>query len=322
MAWPARRWFADLTGLANDSLAAVHAGIDDAGGGVLVCRNSGRRLQAGALHLPSLAELRAATPGFGGGAALPLHHVTGDAIALHCDPANAGAVFQVASQFNLLEMPGPGTTPEAGVASYHGDRTQGPACAMACGAGLLWRAYFAPLDGQRGQTAARQIDTLADLGAMLGNDGGRWWTLRNGYALGSGDGIAAVSARIAAMDDPSRDALRGALRIGVQAGTEVTLAPTGHLVTQVLASAMPVAYDRASPAAWEPLARLVLEAAYEATLRAALVHATPARPVRVFLTRLGGGAFGNDPRWIDDAIARALSVLSGAPLRVALVRHG
>ena len=146
--------------------------------------------------------------------------------------------------------------------------------------------------------------------------------MRNGYALGVGDGIAQVSGRIAALDEAGRDALRGALRLGVQADTEVTLAPGGHRVTQVLASALPVAYDRAPPAEWEPIARLVLEAAYEATLRAALLHAGGARPVRVFLTRRGGGAFGNPARWIDDAIARALRVMGGAPLRVTMVTYG
>ena len=35
---------------------------------------------------------------------LSFDHIIGDAKSLHRDPANAGAVFQVASQFNALEM--------------------------------------------------------------------------------------------------------------------------------------------------------------------------------------------------------------------------
>ncbi len=324
MGWPGPGWFRDLTGLDDDRAGAVQTGVAEAGGAVLVARATGRRMQAGSLHLPSLAALRAATPGFGlrGQRPLPIDDLRGDAIALHCDPAHAGAVFQVASQFSLLEMPGPGVSPDAGVARYWRDRTQGPARAMACGAGLLWRAYFVPLDEQRGQTAGGQIDALADLGRALGNDAGRWWRMRNGYALGAGEGIAALSARIAALDEAARDRLRGALREGVQAGTEVTLAPGGHRVTQVLASALPVACAPDPEADWEPFARLVLEAAHEATLRAALLHAGPARPVHVFLTRLGGGAFGNDPRWIGDAIDRALEAVSGAPPCAMLVTHG
>ena len=49
-------------------------------------------------------------------------------------PENAGALFQVASQLNLLEMTGPEVTPEDGVTIYQDDRTQGPACAIAAGA--------------------------------------------------------------------------------------------------------------------------------------------------------------------------------------------
>jgi hypothetical protein len=318
MAWPPRSWLRDLTGRDDDSPDAVV----DAGAGWVVARATGRRMYAGRLHLPSLGDLRQATAGAGvpGAPPLTLRTITGDTVALHTDPAHAGAVFQVASQANLLEMPGPEVTPDAGIAGYWHDRTQGPGSAMACGAGLLWRAYLVPLGEGRGQTAARQIDTLADLGAALGNAGGRWWRMQNGYALGTD--VAALSARIAGMDEAARDGLRARLRVGVQANTEVTLAPGGHRVTQVLACALPVAYDRAPAADWEPFARLVLEAAYEATLRAALVHAGPARPVRVFLTRLGGGVFGNDPRWIDAAIERALAALAGAPLDVAMVRFG
>ena len=321
-AWPGPGWFRDLTGLDDDRAEAVRAAVAEVAPGVLLSRANGRRMVAGALHLPRLAELRAATPGFGRGPALALRERVGDAVALHLDPAQAGAVFQAASQANLLEMTGPEVPPEAGIARYAFDRTQGPACAMSCGAGTLWRAYLVPLAGGAGQATGRQIDTLADLGRALGNTGGRYWTMRNGYALSSGEGAGAASRRIAAMDEGARDALRACLRVGVQAGTEVTLATAGHRVTQVYAAAMPVAYDRAPARDWGPLARLVLEAAYEATLRAALVHAGGDRPVQVFLTRLGGGAFGNDPAWIDAAIDRALGVMAGAPLEVTLVTRG
>eukprot|EP00035_Acanthoeca_spectabilis_P005513 m.114555 g.114555 ORF g.114555 m.114555 type:complete len:217 (+) comp13057_c0_seq1:54-704(+) len=41
-----------------------------------------------------------------------------NATTLHQDGKNEGAVFQVASQFNCLEMVGPGVTPEHGVTIY------------------------------------------------------------------------------------------------------------------------------------------------------------------------------------------------------------
>ena len=41
----------------------------------------------------------------------------------------------------------------------------------------------------------------------------------------------------------------------------------------------------------------------------------------MFLTRLGGGAFGNPDAWIDDAIVRAIEQVQGADLEVFLVSH-
>jgi O-acetyl-ADP-ribose deacetylase (regulator of RNase III) len=124
-----------------------------------------------------------------------------------------------------------------------------------------------------------------------------------------------VARRIAAGD---RAALKGLVRVGWQADTEVTLPGAGHLVHQVYASALPIAYAHDPVADWEPFARLVLEAAYEATL--AIAAMTPSR--RVFLTRLGGGAFGNPPGWITDAIAGALTRFAAADLDVRLVSYG
>lgn len=48
-----------------------------------------------------------------------------------------GSLFQVASQFNVLEMVSPDVGPEAGVTIYENDHTQGPACAIACPAGTV-----------------------------------------------------------------------------------------------------------------------------------------------------------------------------------------
>jgi hypothetical protein len=42
----------------------------------------------------------------------------------------------------------------------------------------------------------------------------------------------------------------------------------------------------------------------------------------VYLTRVGGGAFGNETAWIDGAIRRALKMVAGAGLDVRLVSYG
>jgi O-acetyl-ADP-ribose deacetylase (regulator of RNase III) len=115
-----------------------------------------------------------------------------------------------------------------------------------------------------------------------------------------------------------RARLRGLVRVGVQEATEVTLPGAGHLVHQIYASALPVAYADELVADWEPFARLVLEAAYLATFGSALAVGAG----RLFLTRLGGGAFGNPPGWITDAMAGAIRAYRAADIDVQIVSHG
>jgi hypothetical protein len=228
-------------------------------------------------------------------------------------------LFQVASQFNLLEMASPSATPEMGVGIYGNDHTQGPACAIAAGAGTIYRNYLVIVDGRIGQTAKNQIDCLADLGAALGNDAGRLWNMRNGYALATESGLAEISRRLEASSDVQLEELRSRLRIGIQWNTQVTLAGCQHLVSQAYCSALPVAYSRLPPALWERFARFILEALYEATLCAAVLNAEASGVGTIYLTAVGGGAFGNPSEWILAALERALDLHRRTALDVAIV---
>jgi hypothetical protein len=314
-------WVERLTGVREGSAEQVREALEVVGTR-LRNRRDGRSWECGTLEVPSLGELRQRV------ATLPSHGRTtlrervGDSRALHAEPAHAGATFQVASQFNLLEMVSPDITPERGLGGYEFDRTQGPACALAAGAGTIQRHYFAPFPEGVGQTESRQLDALADLGAALGNDAERHFTMRNGYALPRPGGLAAIAARLAARDEAGRDALRAMLRIGAQWRTEVTHAGAGHLVTQAYCSALPIAYADEPAAAWEPFARLVLEASYEATLCVARLAAAEGGSSTLLLTLVGGGAFGNPASWIVDAIDRALRLHADAGLDVAIVSYG
>ncbi len=222
---------------------------------------------------------------------LRVSSVVADVSTLHRDPAHRHALFQVASQFNLLEMTGPHVTPEDGVTRYAHDRTQGPACAIAAGAATIYRNYFVPVDGEVGQTRHRQIDCLRDIGTALGNDRGSLWTMQNGYALCTESGLAAITRRLGQMPANERDALRDRLRVGVHHDVQVTISDDpGQRVTQVFCSALPVAYSRIPAEQWAPFASLVLEGAYEATLSAAVLNAARNGSRPAFLTSLGGGA--------------------------------
>jgi hypothetical protein len=315
-------WFESLTGFREQSAEQVRASIV-VDGETMTSAKNGREMVCGRLETPTLADLRSrAHDDDSPKGALRLSEVVGDVQQLHLQLANAGSLFQVASQFNLLEMVSPSVTPEHGVDIYENDRTQGPACAIACGAGTIYRNYFAEANGQVGQSSTNQIDCLHDLGHALGNTDERLWAMRNGYALATADGLREISKRLSSAKESERDALRQKLRIGIQWDTQVTLGNTTHVVTQAYCSALPVAYSFHSDDEWADFAQLVLEASYEATLCAAILNHTSTGSNKLFLTLLGGGAFGNHGDWIFAAIERAFQQFADVTLDVSIVSYG
>jgi len=321
-------WFERLTGFAETTWTETQSRLEIQGKR-LRSKVNGRTYAIGELRLTSLGELRQqVAAGSSPAGRLVIRNVGGDIRALHLDPSYDTALFQVASQFNLLEMVSPDVTPENGVTGYQADHTQGPACAIAAGAATIYRNYLAPVGGELGQTRTRQLDGLADVGSALGSALGRpvsdLWTMRNGYALCSAGGLAAINTHLRGLAPADLDALRARLRIGVQWDVEVTdvdLWP-GPTVSQAFCSALPVAYSTLPADDWGPFAILVLTAAYEATLLAAILNARRGASKTVLLTRLGGGAFGNGEAWIDAAMTRALTLVRGQALDVVLVSHG
>lgn len=316
-------WFQRLTGFREDGYASTRQ-LLSVEGDELVSSVNQKRYGVGSLALPTLAELRDRANPIRGKAS-SVEALVGDARILHSDPRFAGALFQVASQFNILEMPSQYVTPDSGVTGYAYDGTQGPACAIAAGAATIYRNYFVPVGDQTGQTADRQIDALAGVGAALSELTGlrveQLWSMQNGYALATGDGLAAIGEVLAGASEDDRDVLRGHLAIGLHRNVQVTDVggDERRLVSQAFCSALPVGYSRLPAAAWEPFARLVLEATYEATLLAAAEQAGQGGSNVVLLTRVGGGVFGNAPAWIDHAIGRALDLVGDAGLDVRLV---
>ncbi len=104
-------WFARLTGFPPEGAYDVTRELLRVDGDQLVSTVTGARHGIGSLSVPTLAQLR-------DGINLPatqrstVRCVTGEARAMHADPPELeGALFQVASQFNLLEMTSPHVTP-------------------------------------------------------------------------------------------------------------------------------------------------------------------------------------------------------------------
>ena len=314
-------WFETLTGVRESSPPVVRECFT-LHSNTLTSKINGKTFHCGRLETPTLAELRhQANIDKSVGQRIKLREVIGDIQVLHADIENSNSLFQVASQFNLLEMVSPQVTPENGVGIYENDFTQGPACAIACGAGTIYRNYFVSVNGQTGQSEHNQIDCLEDLGRELGNVGKRLWQMRNGYALATEAGLREIANTIQSSSIPELDDLRQQLRIGVHWETQVTHNECQHTVTQAFCAALPVAYSHHAPQLWEPFAKLILEAAYEATICAAIINARITGQKRLYLTLLGGGAFGNRMSWIIDAIRRSIELYQWADLEVAIVSY-
>jgi len=233
------------------------------------------------------------------------------------------------------------------VTGYVSDRTQGPACSIACGPATVYRNYFLPLtrDGrhapsqakegvaQEGQTRDLQLNNLIDVSEALGNvPEGRYFEIRNGYTLASSATLTALNRVIGRSSPEEIDRVRAALRVGIHSDSVVTSTNWGkkiikspdQLVTQVFSSACAVAYNKATTKEdWHPFASLILEAAFEATILAALLnkveHEGAHGSGRVYLTCLGGGAFGNTMEWIAQAMKRAFLLHSDYDLDVRIV---
>ncbi len=314
-------WFEDLVGFKEESPEQVR--------GNLILENkhlistvNGKSFQYGNLEIPTLKELKKST--------LPLEiyqdkialaEVVGKVEAFLKAKENQGAVFQVASQFNLLEMIHPGRIPEQGVGIYERDKTQGPACAIACGAGTIYRNYFVKTGNQTGQTSRLQIDCLDQVGRALKNEDHHLWQMQNGYLCTTGEGLENINEHLINLNRDEFQELKEKLKIGIQWDTEVTISENRPLVSQAFCSALPIAYSTITKPYWRPFAQLILDGTYEATFFAALKNYEKTGNRKLYLTLVGGGAFGNDPEWIFEAIGKSVKKFRNTPLEVKIVSY-
>ncbi len=317
-------WFEQLFGFREESYEQTRQRFSLDGTTLRSLAND-RSFEVGTFTTPTLGSLRSRASGVRRGRLQVTHEVVGDVLELHAVPDNRGALFQVASQFNCLEFADPRQVPEDGVTDYAYDPTQGPACSLAAAAATVVRNYFVPVGGDEGQTRDRQIDNLDALAGLLGEPG-EYFEVVNGYTWSDEARLQRLRERMAAFE---RDQLLDAVKIGLQTDVGVTFAsrfveperPSN--VSQAFCSALSCGYTQVGLDHWEPLATLALDAAYEATLWAAALHAQvdDGRPARVWLTFLGGGAFGNRTEWIGQAIGRALARLDGVDLDVRIAHY-
>ena len=306
-------WLKNLIGF-EESKEAIYKNLT-VKDGVLKSKVNNKSYHYGTLETPTLKELREQVAKSNSKKGkLNLQAIQADVRALHLDESNANALFQVASQFNLLEMVGANVSPEKGIEIYENDHTQGPICAICCGAGTIYRNYFVELEGQVGQSAKKQIDCLAKIGELLGNENNTLWEMRNGYALLKEEGLHTINRQLKEMN---ADKIREKLQIGLMWDTQVTLDESTHRVSQAYCSALPIAYVGYELELWKPFASLVLEASYEATICAGILNGDD----KIYLTLVGGGVFGNELAWICSAIERVCLKYADYDLDVKIVNY-
>lgn len=315
-------WFQKLTGFKEESPENVRKNIRIEDEEFISLVNA-QRFTFGRLEIQTLDELRKESyklESYKG--KIQVEEVVANVQDLHCQIENTNALFQVASQFNLLEMINPNINPEQGIERYEFDYTQGPVCAIACGAGTIYRNYFVDLNGQIGQTENNQIDCLYLIGKELDNENLNLWKMKNGYALVNQNGLLAINKVISKLNEKEREYLKGKLRTGIQWNTEVTISKTKHKVSQIYCSALPVAYSQIESIYWEYFGRIILEALYESTLYAAMLNMENNNSNLVYLTLVGGGAFGNEEYWILESIQKAIRKFKNVPLNIKIVSYG
>lgn len=118
-------WLRFLTGFAEENPEQVRQNIiiDE---NKLISKVNNKEFIYGKLETPSLAELREELRNLNyKESKIEISEVVADVRQIHMDKENNRALVQVASQFNLLEMVGPGRTPEMGGGIYEHDKTQG-----------------------------------------------------------------------------------------------------------------------------------------------------------------------------------------------------
>jgi hypothetical protein len=257
-----------------------------------------------------------------------LENIVGDVVTLHMSKHNNCATFQVASQFNCLEMINPTVNPENGITCYSSDKTQGPICAMCCPAGIAFRNYLVQMHGETGQTSDTQIDMSKPCKTFIETFFTNYplWQIRNGYMMFQNEDNLKTVSRILMESPITRRAFRSFIQSGSH--TDQSIKINGklykHKVNHVYCSGLPINYNNINHDMWDGLAELFLEAMYYNTLVCA-VHNNIKSGINApcYLTMIGGGVFGMKHYQIVRAIQRACNVVAkrGYSLNVFVVHY-
>ncbi|MDG4949655.1 hypothetical protein NLM59_01850 [Weeksellaceae bacterium KMM 9724] len=147
--------------------------------------------------------------------------------------------------------------------------------------------------------------------------------MKNGYTLIDPKGLKSINEKLASLSQLEREDLKDKLKTGIQWNTDVTLPDAQHQVSQIYCSALPVAYNHnIETSHWEAFSRIILEATYESTILAAILNMEKNKSNKVYLTLVGGGAFGNEEQWILESLQKVIRKYKNLPLNVKIVSYG
>jgi len=252
-------------------------------------------------------------------------HQAGDVKKHLTDPTNQNSLFQVASQFNLLEMASPAMTPERGVDIYYNDPTQGPACSVCAIGATLYRNYFVPIGNREGQTRDNQINCLAPIlnRLLIGSSKPFKWTFQNGYIFMTNEDFKIINEVLKELKKEEKEELKSLLEVGIHWNVEVNdnSEPLGHFVSQIFCSAYPVGYNRVDLNLTRPLSVLIQEATQEATVIAGILNKQATGNGNVIFSKVGGGVFRNEHSWIAGAIEKAAKKFPNFGLNLKLFHY-
>lgn len=281
-----------------------------------------------------------------------------DVAAYQADPNNAGAVFQVASNFNGLETTAYDKNIETEtLTDYTSDYTQGPFASISAAPGLIYRRFFL-FHGQGSNNVSewgqlndpnsdkaknRKVNLLENIQDIFVSPAGypcfddtittREWqgTRMGGYEVD----VQKPSFKVGSKEYQCKGIHRtptakdfDTIQMAYHANIPVLFGKTAggthqilnfnnpHTVDQIFAAAVDLAQGTNEKSdkniAW---AKTILRADYQGALQAAFLKGKK----RVFLTLMGGGAFGNDFQHIFDAMYAQKDFIIKSGLEVILI---
>ncbi|VVU94976.1 hypothetical protein CPAV1605_701 [seawater metagenome] len=227
---------------------------------------------------------------------------------------NPHGLYQVASQFNYLEMPYPGITPSHGVSNYPKDNTQGPAVAINTYPSTFYRNWILTEGDNKEEQlnglkfVIKQLDLMSKEKELV-----RW---ENGYALAGKDLNENILQILNITQTDLDKIVEDNLNVGIVNNCDSViqyrfncngpyyLTEDSKLTSTIFCSAIALSYSDRS-IYLEPLAKSVLKATYKITVMAGV----KLKLKNVYLTQIGGGVFGNKIEWIKEAIEEAIDLV-------------